>query len=175
MLGHYTWCALFYQSSVHALQDTQTPLQLVGVHHTHPQILWESLWIIRTPQGLGKDWARTAGGPNEEPPAKCAISSPPPVQSTWSGPYGVPRRIRTAPSGVHMDSIRMQLIIAHPWVWTPTLMCCGKNECAVNHLTMESWIYSANLSHVCHLWLIWVMWFDFNGYKSCLICAGPVF
>ena len=71
------------------------------VHCTHPWILWESLWIIRTPQGLGKDWARTAGGPNEEPPAKCAISSPSPVH-LQSGPHGLVHMESPGGSGLHL-------------------------------------------------------------------------
>ena len=63
---------------------------------------------------LHRDWARTAGGPNEEPPAKCAIYSPPPVY-LQSSPHGLIYMEFPGGSGLHKDSIRMELIIAHPW------------------------------------------------------------
>ena len=65
-----------------------------------------------TPQGPEKDWGRTGEGLQVNLPAKCPISSPPPVhfQST---PHGVVHVESTGISGLHEYSIRMQLIIAH--------------------------------------------------------------
>ena len=79
----------------------------------------DSMW---TSQGLGKDCRWTQWGATSQMANFQSTSHPLPVQSTWS-----------SPCGLHEDSMRMQLIIAHSRVWTPTLMCCGKNACAVNH------------------------------------------
>ena len=81
----------------------QSPQLWIEPTLTHG-VLWEFLWIIRTPQGLGKDWARTVGGPNEEPPAKCAISSPPPVH-LQSSPHGLVHMESPGGSGLHKDGV----------------------------------------------------------------------
>ena len=59
-----------------------SPCEISGLH----------VDFTRTGQGRDKDLTRTAGGLNEEQPAKWPISSPPPVHFQ-SSPHGVHRRI----------------------------------------------------------------------------------
>jgi hypothetical protein len=68
----YSLCNTSSTCRIHHSFPDHCYLPLLGVSHTHPQILLESTWTIRTPHGLHmdstlhKDWVRiTQGQPQD--------------------------------------------------------------------------------------------------------------